>query len=34
MSAHGNQVKAHIERYKIETGGDALLDPHAVAEWA
>lgn len=34
MSAYGNQVKAYIERYKAEMGGEALLDPHAVAEWA
>lgn len=34
MSAYGNQVKSYIERYKAETGGDGLLDPHAVAEWA
>ena len=34
MSAYGNQVKAYIERYQSEVGGDGLLDPHAVAEWA
>lgn len=34
MSAYGNQVKSYIERYKAEKGGDGLLDPHAVAEWA
>ncbi len=34
MSAYGNQVKAYIERYQVEMGGDGLLDPHAVAEWA
>jgi hypothetical protein len=34
MSAYGNQVKAYIERYQAEMGGNALLDPHAVAEWA
>ena len=34
MSAYGNQVKTYIERYKAEMGGDALLDPHAVAAWA
>lgn len=34
MSAYANQVKSYIERYKAEVGGDGLLDPHAVAEWA
>jgi len=34
MSAYANQVKAYIERYQAEVGGDGLLDPHAVAEWA
>jgi hypothetical protein len=34
MSAYGNQVKSYIERYQAEMGGDGLLDPHAVAEWA
>lgn len=34
MSAYGNQVKAYIERYQSEVGGDGMLDPHAVAEWA
>lgn len=34
MSAYGNQVKSYIERYQAELGGDGLLDPHAVAEWA
>lgn len=34
MSAYGNQVKAYIERYQAEVGGDGLLDPHAVALWA
>ena len=34
MSAYGNQVKSYIERYQFEMGGDGLLDPHAVAEWA
>ncbi len=34
MSAYGNQVKSYIERYQAERGGDGLLDPHAVAEWA
>lgn len=34
MSAYANQVKAYLERYNSEVGGDGLLDPHAVAEWA
>ena len=34
MSAYANQVKSYIERYQAEFGGDGLLDPHAVAEWA
>jgi hypothetical protein len=34
MSAYANQVKAYLERYQAEVGGDGLLDPHAVAEWA
>lgn len=34
MSAYANQVKAYLERYEAEVGGDGLLDPHAVAEWA
>jgi len=34
MSAYGNQVKTYIERYQSEMGGEGLLDPHAVAEWA
>ena len=34
MSSYGNQVKSYIERYQAEMGGDGLLDPHAVAEWA
>ena len=34
MSAYANQVKSYIERYHTEVGGDGLLDPHAVAEWA
>lgn len=34
MSAYGNQVKAYCERYENEVGGDGLLDPHRVAEWA
>lgn len=33
MSAYANQMKAYIEQYKAEMGA-ALLDPHAVAEWA
>ena len=34
MSAYANQVKSYIERYRTETGGDGLLDPHEVAAWA
>lgn len=34
MSAYVNQVKAYLERYQTEVGGDGLLDPHLVAEWA
>jgi hypothetical protein len=34
MSAYANQVKAYLERYQAEVGGDGLLDPHLVAEWA
>lgn len=34
MTAYANQVKAYLERYQAEVGGDGLLDPHAVAEWA
>jgi hypothetical protein len=34
MSAYANQVKAYLERYHAEVGGDGLLDPHLVAEWA
>jgi len=34
MSAYANQVKAYLERYQTEVGGDGMLDPHLVAEWA
>ena len=34
MSGYTNAVKEYVERYKAEVGADALLDPHAVAEWA
>ena len=34
MSAYANQVKAYLERYQLEVGGDGLLNPHLVAEWA
>lgn len=34
MSGYTNAVKEYVERYKAEVGSDALLDPHAVAEWA
>lgn len=34
MSAYGIQVKTCIERYQSEVGGDGMLDPQAVVEWA
>jgi hypothetical protein len=34
VSGYSNAVKEYIERYRAETGADALIDPHAVAEWA
>lgn len=34
MTAYTNQMKAYIEQYQAETGGDGMLDAHAVAEWA
>lgn len=35
MSAYSNAIKDYIERYKREVaGGDGLVEPHAVAEWA
>lgn len=34
MSAYAHQVKAYLERYQHEVGGDGLIDPHAVAAWA
>lgn len=34
MSAYANQVKAYLERYQAEVGGDGLIDPHEVAAWA
>ena len=34
MSAYSDQVKSYVERYQAEQGNDALLDPHAIAEWA
>lgn len=34
MSAYANQVKAYLERYQAEVGGDGLIDPHEVASWA
>ncbi|MGG1945521.1 hypothetical protein AB1286_11995 [Trinickia sp. NRRL B-1857] len=34
MSAYANQVKAFLERYQREVGGDGLLDSHEVAAWA
>lgn len=34
MSAYANEIKSYIERFRSEVGGDGLLDPHEVAEWA
>ncbi len=34
MSAYSDQVKNYVERYRAEYGDEALLDPHAIAEWA
>jgi len=34
MSAYANEIKSYIERFRSEVGGDGLLDPHQVAEWA
>lgn len=35
MSAYSNAIKEYIERFRDEVGpGDALIDPHEVAEWA
>lgn len=34
MTAYSNQIKGYIERYKADVGGDGLIDPHVVAEWA
>lgn len=34
MSAYVNQVKAYLERYQTEVGGNGLFDSHLVAEWA
>jgi hypothetical protein len=34
MSAYANQIRSYIERFQAENGGDGLLNPHAVAEWA
>ncbi|MBC7860168.1 MAG: hypothetical protein H7Z39_15650 [Burkholderiaceae bacterium] len=34
MTAYVNQVKAYLDRYQAEVGGDGLFDPHHVAEWA
>lgn len=34
MSAYTDQVRSYIELYQSEEGSDALLDPHAIAEWA
>ena len=34
MTAYSNQVKDYVERYKVQTGNEGLLDPHEVAAWA
>ena len=34
MSGYSNAVKDYVERYQRENGDDALMDPHAIAEWA
>jgi hypothetical protein len=34
MSGYSNAVKDYVERYQRESGIDALMDPHAIAEWA
>lgn len=34
MSAYASQIKDYIDRYREEVGGEALIDPHMVAEWA
>lgn len=34
MSAYANEVKAYLQRYQAEVGGDGMIDAHAVAEWA
>ena len=34
MSGYSNAVKDYIERYRAEAGADALINPHAIAEWA
>ena len=34
MTAYSNQVKDYVERYKVQTGNEGLLDPLEVAAWA
>ena len=34
MSAYSNDIRSHIERFRREVSGEALVDPHEVAEWA
>lgn len=34
MSGYSNAVKDYVERYQAEMGQDALMDTHAIAEWA
>ncbi|WP_330948085.1 hypothetical protein [Thermomonas sp. LB-4] len=34
MTAYSNAVRDFVTRYSTEAGPDALLDPHAIAEWA
>jgi len=34
MSAYSSQIKAYLERYQAEMGGEGLIDPHEVAAWA
>lgn len=34
MSAYADQVKSYLKRYQEEVGGDGMIDPHDVAQWA
>jgi len=34
VTAYSNAVRDFVNRYSVEAGPDALLDPHAIAEWA